>query len=268
MGAGPDALAAPVADALREAGREVVDETVETPDGFRAEGGTGFALARALARRVRAARDAGHRPLVLAGNCLTALGTTAGVRTADDDLAVVWLDAHGDLETPETTTSGFVGGTGLAALTGRCWRAMTAAVPGFRPVRGDRVALVGARDLSDAERAVIADAGVTWIRPDALDALPATLDALVARGAARAYVHVDLDVHDPDALPANGYPAPNGLSAAQVRDVVRQVGERLEIAATAITAYDPSCDPDRRGVDVARALAPLFVAHDVARDSV
>jgi arginase len=56
----------------------------------------------------------------------------------------------------------------------------------------------------------------------------------------------------------NGFPAPGGLSAADVRDVVRQVGARFEIAAAAMTAYDPSCDPEGRVVEAARALAPLL----------
>ncbi|WP_025410080.1 arginase family protein [Gemmatirosa kalamazoonensis] len=251
MGAGPDVLGPALAASLGAS-----DETITLPEGFRTEATAGFALARALSTRVRDARDAGRRPIVLAGNCLSSLGTASGV--GGDDLAVVWLDAHGDLETPETTTSGFVDGMALAALLGRCWRSMTASVQGFRRVPGSRVVLVGARDLSDAERALIADAGVRWVRADALGALDPALDAVVADGARRVYLHVDLDVHDPAALPVNSYPAPGGLSAAEVRDVVRRVGARLEIAAAAMTAYDPSCDPRGLVVDAARALAPLL----------
>jgi arginase len=256
MGAGPIALAPSVAEGLRAAGHAVEDETVEAPAGFRAEVATGFALARALSDRVRRATSAGRVPLVLAGNCLSSLGTASGV--AGDDLAVVWLDAHGDLETPETTTSGFVDGMALAALMGRCWRSLAASVPGFRPVPGQRVVLVGARDLSDAERALIADAGVTWVRADALGALPPALDALAASGARRVYLHVDLDVHDPAELPVNSYPAPGGLTRAAVRDVVRQIAARFEISAAAMTAYDPSCDPRGLVVEAARELCLAF----------
>src|SRR5687768_13373447 len=110
MGAGPDALAPSFVDALRAEGHEVTGETVEAPPGFATEVATAFALARALSERVRAARAEGRRPLVLAGNCMSSLGTVAGLRDEDDDLGVVWFDAHGDLETPETTTSGFADG--------------------------------------------------------------------------------------------------------------------------------------------------------------
>lgn len=258
MGAGPDVLGPALAASLPGA----TGETIALPSGFATEAAAGFALARALADRVRAARDAARRPLVLAGNCLSSSGTVAGVRGDGDDLAVVWFDAHGDLETPETTASGFVDGMALATLLGRCWRSIAASVAGFRPVRGDHVILVGARDVSDAERALIADAGITWVRAESLArdaaALGAALDAVRSRGARRAYVHVDLDVHDPAEAPANGYAVPGGVPAAVVRDAVRTTAARLDVVAAALTAYDPSCDPGGRMVDVARALAPLL----------
>ena len=261
MGAGPDALAPVLAEVLGA----TADETVDAPDGFLTEAGAGFALARAVSERVRAACDAGRRPLVLAGNCLSSVGTVSGVRAASgggDDLAVVWFDAHGDLETPETTTSGFVDGTALAALTGRCWRALAATVPGFRATPGARVVLVGARDVSAAERAALREAGIAWVGADRLRddaaALDGALDALVSGGARRVYVHLDLDVHDPADAPVNSYPAPGGLSAAVVRDAVQRIGDRLEIAAVALTAYDPAGDAERRVPAIVRALAPLL----------
>ena len=64
--------------------------------------------------------------------------------------SVLWLDAHGDYNTPETTTGGFLDGMALAMLTGRCWRAMTAQVPGFEPVAEKRVVMFGTRDLDSA----------------------------------------------------------------------------------------------------------------------
>ena len=58
---------------------------------------------------------------------------------------VVWFDAHGEATTPETTTSGFLDGMGISILTGRCWRTMAASIPGFEPLPGKRIALLGAR---------------------------------------------------------------------------------------------------------------------------
>ncbi len=93
---------------------------------------TAFELARRLATAVRSARTAGHFPLVLSGNCNTAVGTLSGLTPARR--ATFWFDAHGDCNTPETTTTGFLDGMGLAMTMGLCWHHLGATVPGFQPV--------------------------------------------------------------------------------------------------------------------------------------
>src|SRR6266699_5630562 len=90
---------------------------------------TAFELARRLASTVRSVRTAGHFPLVLSGNCNTAVGTLSGLTPARR--ATFWFDAHGDCNTPETTTSGFLDGMGLAMTMGLCWHHLGATVPGF-----------------------------------------------------------------------------------------------------------------------------------------
>ena len=64
---------------------------------------------------------------------------------------VVWFDAHGQATTPETTTSGFLDGMGISILTGQCWKRLAGFISGFVPVPGDRIALVGARDMEPDE---------------------------------------------------------------------------------------------------------------------
>ncbi len=289
MGRGPGALAAAGAAArLGAAGYAVRQAELEPDDaagGWSAEIATTFALHRALAARVRDAVAAGALPVVLAGNCGHAVGTVGGLlgglaagagaapdapTRRDVRAGVVWLDAHPDFKTPETTTGGFLDGMGLATLTGRCWRAMAAAVPGFRPVAPADVVLVGARDMSDAERADLAAAGVTLVPPDAVRAAGAAaavgpaLERLRAAGVTHAYLHLDLDVHDPAAVgPANAYAAPGGLTAAEVRDVVRAAATALPIAAIGMASYDPAVDADGRVRDAALEL--LAAAAAVAR---
>lgn len=111
---------------------------------------TAFELARRLATSVRSARTAGHFPLVLSGNCNTAVGTLSGLTPARR--ATFWFDAHGDCNTPETTTSGFLDGMGLAMTIGLCWQHLGATVPGFQPVAAEATFLLGARDLQRVER--------------------------------------------------------------------------------------------------------------------
>src|SRR3954454_24637700 len=123
MGAGPLAFAeAGAAERLRAVAGSVRETAVGVSPEFPAEIATAFDLARATAFAVRVALGRGSFPLVLAGNCMTALGVLAplsGPRTG-----VVWLDAHADLNTPETTRSGFLDGMALSTVLGRCWTGM------------------------------------------------------------------------------------------------------------------------------------------------
>ena len=122
---------------------------------------TAFELARRLATTVRSARTAGHFPLVLSGNCNTAVGTLSGLTPARR--ATFWFDAHGDCNTPETTTSGFLDGMGLAMTMGLCWHHLGATVPGFQPVAAEATFLLGARDLDPPEAALLQGLAITAI---------------------------------------------------------------------------------------------------------
>lgn len=108
-----------LADVLRRSGHHTEQEAIYAPEGFRTEISTSFALYRQLTGRVRAAHVRERFPLVLAGNCGAAVGVVAGL--PPQGLGVVWLDSHGDFNTPDTSESGFLDGMGLAILTGQCW---------------------------------------------------------------------------------------------------------------------------------------------------
>lgn len=264
MGRGPlHLLERGAAERLRAAGALVREVTIEARPGFRAEVGTAFELARGISLAVRSARGRGSFPLVLAGNCAAAVGAVAGL--GGEGVGVAWLDAHGDLNTPETTASGFFDGMALATLTGRCWAALAASVDGFRPVPDERVVLIGGRDLDPAEADVLAHSPIAHVREDGvrerdpIDGLAMVLDRLKAH-AARAYLHLDLDVIDPAAGRANGFAVPGGLSPEEVRGCVREVAARLPVAAAALTAFDPDCDADGRMTEVALDLVASIPA--------
>ena len=122
-GKGPDALiAGGLADALKLAGHdvEVLDIGKVVEDEEEREISTGFAVCKAVSGEVRIALDKKRFPIVLAGNCLTSAGAVAG-SGAD---AIIWADQHGDLNTPETSTTGFLDGMALATVLGLCWQPM------------------------------------------------------------------------------------------------------------------------------------------------
>jgi len=185
----------------------------------------------------------------------------AGLSQAGRRIGLVWLDAHGDLNTPETTSTGFLDGQGLAMVLGWCWRTAVAGVEGFEPLPEGHVVLVGARDLGAAEEAALGASGVRWLPPaaardagvvtTALDELAARVDVL--------HLHVDLDVHDPDTVaPANGYAIGDGLLAADVLQVVHRAAERLPVGSATLASYDPAHDRAGRMQETALdLLAPL-----------
>ncbi len=259
LGAGPGRLvAAGLVAALGRAGHAVHHRTLDPPAASRqAEIDTTFALMREVARHVRDAAAAGRFPLILSGNCSVAVGAVAGLGPGT---AVAWFDAHGDFNTPETSVSGYLDGMALAIVTGRCWRPLAAGVAGFAPVPEDAVCLVGARDLDALEARALADSPIAVLDPPAARAgLPRVLNALRSR-AARAYLHLDLDVLDPSIGTVNEFSAAAGLALDEVGAMIGAVGAALPIAGVTLSAYDPGFDADGRVAAAGIGLACAAIA--------
>jgi arginase len=172
---------------------------------------------------------------------------------------VVWLDAHADFDSPEDNRSGSQDGMGLAMLTGRGWGALRETIPGFAHVDEAHVVLLAVRDLDRAQRDRLRASRIRSLEGNASsqEALGAVLDDLHDR-AGRVYLHIDLDSLDPSEGTANQYSAPGGLSCGQLVAVIAQVFDRFEVAAAAITAYNPESDVDGRMASTAtRILAAV-----------
>jgi arginase len=231
---------------------------LEAPaDGWRAEIRTAFDLARAVAGAVSEAIAGGVFPLVLSGNCApAALGCVAGLPGAP---SVFWFDAHGDFNTPDTTIGGFLDGMALAAVTGRCWPQLTAAIPGFEPVPEEWVALLGTRDLDPLEAEALGQSAVRWLPPgDVRGRLPEVLRNMRPAGRTT-YLHLDLDVLDPSEGRVNPYAAPDGLSRGDVARAIRTIAGATPLGAAALTALDPDSDSAGRAVEAALELAVTMV---------
>lgn len=153
---------------------------------------------------------------------------------------------------------------GLAIAVGRCWSGLASSIPGFSPLPEANVVLVGTRSAETAEQERLDDSEVAVVGADRIrkkgvaDALSTALDALRDR-VDRVYVHLDLDVLDPERVgPANEFAAPFGLMAEEVEEAIRMIRERFTVAAAGIASYDPAFDTGgavlRAGYVCARAL--------------
>jgi arginase len=186
--------------------------------------GPAGAMLERLYAGVGARVAASDEPVVVAsGDCTTSLAVVAGLQLRGVEPGVIWLDAHGDFNTPRTTRSGYLGGMALALLVGRAGTSFAKTI-GLHAVAEDACALVGVRDLDPAEREALESSAVRRITEIA-DLATAPLPAPPW------YVHLDVDVIDPRELPALRFPAPGGPNANAVAAALRALEQRGTIVA-------------------------------------
>lgn len=250
MGRGPlHLIAAGLEDRLQAFG-PATSEILEVDPLFVTEIGSAFELHRAVSAAVAASIRFGNLPLVLSGNCNSAIGTTAGLLSAipGERLGVVWFDGHGDCNTPETFTGSFLDAMGISTLTGRCWQALAATVPGFQPLPDKRVLLVGAHGADKGSRGVLDASDIGHVSTAQIQALGASealrpaLNRLARQGVTHVYLHLDIDVLDADFAPANQFAPRGGLAPDQLSSCVHTVLERFPAAAATVASYDPVFD--------------------------
>lgn len=188
------------------------------------------------------ARRAGTFPLVLGGDCMNALGVLAGLGAADQT-GIVWCDAHGDFNTPATTTSGYLGGMPLACAVGRGLDDLRTQI-GLDPINERCVALLGVRDLDPAEEQALQASNVMLVHAEQLQHDSAALDQIsdTVEACKQVYLHLDIDALDPSDAPGVDYPAPGGLSLAQLQAALTQIGTLPNLAAMSLTAINPDKD--------------------------
>jgi arginase len=200
-----------------------------------------------LASAVSKARAELAFPVALTGSCSASVGMIAGLGEAAD-FGVVWLDAHDDASTPETSTSGLVEGMPVSMIAGRCWKNYCLQHMGFRPVPEDRILTIGLHERYEGQQKDYSDLPGAHVTPDDLGeagfetGIAEALRELRSR-VGRIYLHVDLDVLDPSEARVNRYMADGGFTRQQLDYVIRECFDIFEVDALTFCSFDPTVDP-------------------------
>jgi arginase len=234
------------------AGRFVVvpvqpDERLEVTRGV-----LGLGSIAANLRRARALLDElePRRVFMVGGTCAAEVGPVSYLnRLHAGGMAVLWFDAHGDLNTPASSPSGRFHGMSLRALLGEGPPEIVSQVD--LRLTTEQVFLVGSRELDAGEAAFVAERSLYVAAPGTLGDGADLCDTIAARGFRRVYVHLDLDVLDPEAFPDVLVPTHGGSKPGDVAAVLRRLTDRFDVVGFSIVEF---CDKTGHGIDALRTL--------------
>lgn len=200
----------------------------------------------ALARQVAAAVAEGQFPLILGGDHSLAIGSIAGTARARR-VGVIWIDAHGDFNTPETTPSGNIHGMSVAALTGRGDARLTSLLGGGPVLRDSDVAMVGIRDLDAREREVLRASGIQVFTMHDIDrrGLASVMEEAIMRvsvGTAGCHISLDMDALDPAEAPGVGTPVLGGISYREAHLAMELIAQSGKLLSMDLVEVNPILD--------------------------
>lgn len=237
-----------IAGDLPRAATTVIDVPMEAGESL----GTGIhrlsALLRVRGLLAEALAGRSEPVLTIGGDCGIALAPVAHAASRAPGLVVVWIDAHPDLNAPESSPSGAFSGMALRAVLGDGAQGL-ALEPGL--VAPSRVVLAGARSFDVAEEEFVADSGVEVVSVSALADPDSLADAVRATGGDAVYVHVDVDALDPSVITGNAHPEPFGVAVADLTAAITRLRAEFPLAGASIAGYSPASPaaaPDDLGV--------------------
>ena len=208
--------------------------------------------------------DAGAVPLVLGGDHSLAAGSIAASadwvrKTTEQPLGVIWVDAHGDMNTPDTTSTGNVHGRPLAALLGREPREL-AAIGTSPSIRPEHTVLVGIRNLDEEEKEQIRESGVHVFTMKDIDrhgiaSVAERAIGLASTGTGGIHVSFDLDVCDPHVAPGVGTPVKGGLDYRESHMIMELVADSQRLVALDLVEVNPTLDVRNLTAEFAAELA-------------
>ncbi len=217
------------------------------------------AACRKLADQVEAVLESGAIPIVLGGDHSIAIGSVSGLaayhRKRDHRVGVIWFDAHGDMNTPDTSPSGNIHGMPFAAILGHGAKDLTH-IGGFAPkVYAEDCVLIGARSVDPEEATALKAAGIRVVTMRELDerGMSAVMDEamwLASRRTAGFHVTMDMDFVDPDYAPGVGTPVPGGPTYRESHLAMEKISDSGKMLSFELTEVNPVLDVSNKTAEL------------------
>jgi arginase len=209
-----------------------------------------------LADIVSAQIRKGILPIGLLQNCNALMGMLGGIQHSGSSwkpikVGLVWIDAHGDFNTPETTYSGMLGGMPVAVSCGLCLDRLRRTCGLDPPLPTKYVTMVAVRDTDPFEKEAIDRHDISQITVDDLRSSSPAVDMEMERLSTLCdsiYIHVDMDVLDPVDIPGAGLPVANGPTAKEMGDVIEIMLEYPKVSAFGVASYPAAKDLEKKGL--------------------
>lgn len=239
---------------------------IDPVDDFEGEIGRSFEIIRRTSILVTQERNAGSFPIILSGNCSASVGVAAGLNASaklqGSELGCVWFDAHDDFNTPDTLASGYFDSMPIAMLADRCWKGLLQSVPGHQALDLERLVHVGMRDVTDAEKARVVDAGfdVVWGSEERKVDFEGQLGTVLKnKSMGPTLVHLDLDCLDVSLGKVNKFSAAGGLFEAELLGCLKLISTSTQPVALTVASFDPNLGDGDAIADIAVRAIQVFV---------
>ncbi|MBT4003418.1 MAG: hypothetical protein HOF10_08905 [Chloroflexi bacterium] len=190
-------------------------------------------------------------PVILGGDCLNAIGATAGLQKAlgKKEFGIAWADAHGDFNTPQTTLSNFLPGMSLAAISGFGLQELREEIGLEIPIDLGHIILLGTRDLDPLEKKLLETTPMSYLNPtEVADARTSVAAGYHFKDVIGFYLHIDMDVLDPNIAPAVDFPVKGGLSQQELVNAIQEITVNTPLLAISLSAINPTLDPHNKTI--------------------
>jgi len=217
-----------------------------------------------LRRRVERMLDDDSMPLIVGGDHSIAAGSIAGMSSwhhrRGESIGLIWVDAHGDMNTPETTLSGNIHGMPLAAALGLGARELVGLGDLVPMVRPENAVLVGVHSIDGPERATIRESGIRAfaVRDIDMRGMHSVMEEaleIANRGTAGFHLSFDIDGCDPNSAPGVGTPVPGGLTLREAHLLMEHAAESDRLLSLDLAEINPILDQGNRTAELAKELA-------------